>query len=60
MLLFYLIFAIAGFVCGLYIAYQNRIKIHAPNSNFIRNIKFKNLENGLCYRLQPTITSCLA
>lgn len=55
-LIFYLILITVGYCFGLFISYKRILKTHGPDSNRIRNIKYKNYNK--CYKLKPQVRSC--
>ncbi len=56
-LIFYLIIISIGYLCGLFLSYKNVLKIHGPNSNTIKKIKFN--YNNKCFKLTPYIRKCV-
>ncbi len=54
--LFFFLITTCGYFYGIYIYYNYFLKIHGPDSNIIRNIKF-NYKNK-CYKLKPIVKLC--
>ena len=54
--LFYLIIVSLGYFYGICIYYKKFLNIHGPDSNIIRNIKYR--YKNKCYKLKPIIKTC--